>query len=388
MKVVFLIDSLGPGGAERQLCTLAAFLKRQGMGVSILTYHRHDFFLPMLQAAEIEYVCVHRRSALGRMLAVRRALRRGGQDVVLAFGTAGHCAELAGLPRRRWGLVVSERLAKPKSHAGRSHCWRKLHYLADYVTANSHTNRLVIERSAPGLASRVVTVYNAVDLETFYYSPPPSPADGRPLRIVVVASFQAKKNPTGLVRAIALARAKSPATEIHLDWYGTSEDNCPVYRAAEECIERCGLRERVRLHPPSSAIGDVYRSADALALPSFFEGLPNVVCEAMACGRPILMSNVCDAENLVKNGHNGFLFDPSSPEDMARALLEFAALGRAERERMGRNSREMAERMFAPCMVASRYAEILSAAAARKRVPIEHWIPDVPQSAYRFFDRE
>ena len=100
------------------------------------------------------------------------------------------------------------------------------------------------------------------------------------------------------------------------------------------------------------------------------------------------MSNVCDAENLVKNGHNGFLFDPSSPEDMARALLEFAALGQAERERMGRNSREMAERMFAPCMVASRYAEILSAAAPRKRVPIEHWIPDVPQSAYRFFDRE
>ncbi len=88
-----------------------------------------------------------------------------------------------------------------------------------------------------------------------------------------------------------------------------------------------------------------------------------MVCEAMACGRPILMSDVCDAGNLVRPGSNGFVFDPSSAEDMARALVDFAALSPPRRETMGRNSRAMAQRMFDPMTVAGRYAAILSAAA-------------------------
>jgi glycosyltransferase involved in cell wall biosynthesis len=386
MKITCLIDALGSGGAERQLCTLAVLFKKMGMDVSMLTYQQSDFYLPILQAAGIPYTCLYRPSMPGRLLAVRRALRRGRQDAVLAFGTAGHYAELAAVPQRSWGLVVSERLATPQSHQTRSLWWQKLHRLSDYITANSHTNRLLLERSAPCLASRLVTVYNVVDLEVFRYSPPPPPSDRRLLRIVVAASCQPKKNPVGLVRAIALARAKRPNANIHLDWYGVFVDQ-NIARQIEEYIQEHGLRDYVRFHPPSRTIGDVYRDADAVALPSFFEGLPNVVCEAMACGRPILMSNVCDAGNLVKNGQNGLLFDPSSPDDMARALLEFAAIDGGGRERMGRESRAMAERMFAPTTVAARYAEILSAAAAHKHLSIEHWVPDVPESARRFVDR-
>ena len=48
VKVLCLIDSLS-SGAQRQLCTLAVLLKQQGMDVSMLTYHPHDFFLPILR---------------------------------------------------------------------------------------------------------------------------------------------------------------------------------------------------------------------------------------------------------------------------------------------------------------------------------------------------
>ena len=240
-------------------------LKKLGMDVSVLAYHPDDFFLPMLREAGVEYACVQSRSIPARIVAIRRALRRGNQDVVLAFQRSPSLyAELAGIPRRSWGLVVSERLAAPGSQRGQIHWLRKFHCLADYVTTNSHTNRLIIERSMGRLASRVVTIYNAVDLERFSYSPPP-PNDGRPLQIVVAASFQAKKNPAGLVHAIALAQAKLPDVQLRLDWYGAFDKECVAYQAAEQCIERYGMREHVRLHPPSPAIGDVYRGADAVA---------------------------------------------------------------------------------------------------------------------------
>jgi glycosyltransferase involved in cell wall biosynthesis len=287
-------------------------------------------------------------------------------------------------------LVVSERSAVAGSHKQRRYRWlRKFHRLADYVTTNTHTNRLMIERSVPGLRGRIVTVYNAVDLAAF--TPPPCPPAAEPgcLRIAVAATFRALKNPLGFLQAIAIAQARSPSLDIRADWYGrlpiasdpaTDRD---AYDAVCRFMRQRALEDRIVFRPPVASIANVYRRADAVALPSFFEGLPNAVCEAMACGRPILLSNVCDAGNLVKNGHNGLLFDPSSPEDMARAIVQFAALSAAQRGLMGTRSRQMAERMFDPATVAARYAEILSAAAARKRVSVEHWIPDVPESAYR-----
>src|SRR5262245_14015490 len=115
MRVACLIDSLGSGGAQRQLCTLAVLFKQAGVEVSVVTHHDIPFFLPLLEAAGVPHVGIPARSRLSRIVAIRRALRRGNQDAVLAFleGPSVY-AELAGLPRRRWGLVVSERLAIPR----------------------------------------------------------------------------------------------------------------------------------------------------------------------------------------------------------------------------------------------------------------------------------
>src|SRR5262249_47429155 len=167
MRVACVIDSLGPGGAQRQLCTLAAKLRQAGWDVSVLTYHSVDpFFLPTLQAAGVVHVALTGQSRLRRALAIRRALRRGRYDVVLAFlEGATMYAELAALPTKHYGLVVSERSrgVRRVSRWGRS-----LHRVADYVTTNSHTNRLLIELDVPSLVGRIVTIYNAVDMDRFH----------------------------------------------------------------------------------------------------------------------------------------------------------------------------------------------------------------------------
>jgi glycosyltransferase involved in cell wall biosynthesis len=393
MKLTCLIDSLYSGGAQRQLCTLAVLLKQRGMEVSVLTYHPQDFFLPMIRAAGIGYECVKSRSLPQRILALRSVLRGGDQDVVLAFLDAPCLyAELAAIPHHRWGLVVSERSAKPGSHRGRGRWLWKFHRLADYVTTNSHTARLMIEAAEPKLKDRLVTVYNAVDMEQF--SPPTAAQNGKPhvVRLLAAASVWKLKNPDGFIEALGIAREKDPALDIRLDWYGglpqrkSGGFNDDLLDECKAIVEKRGLRERVQFHPPTRNILDLYRQADGVALPSFFEGLSNVVCEAMACGRPVLASNVTDMGNLVKDGYNGFLFDPKSPEDMARALVQFGRLSPAERKLFGERSREMALRLFDRDTFAERYEKILQAAAIRKRVPLEHWLPEVPDSAYRFLE--
>jgi glycosyltransferase involved in cell wall biosynthesis len=386
MRVTCLIDSLIAGGAQRQLCTLALFLQRRGHDVRLLTYHPHDFYLPLLREAGVGYECLSGRSRAGRAIALRHALRRGAQDVVLAFlDGPGVYAELAALPWRRWGLVVSERLAVPNSHKARFPWRRWLHGVADYVVTNSHTNRLMVERAVPRLAGRVVTIYNALDTDRFTPEGPRRSGGGGGLRLLAAARHGRQKNAPGLVEAVALARSRAPGLDLAVDWYGydpfpQAPGPTPL-KETRDLIQRHGLGERFRLHPEAAEIADLYRGADAVVLPSFFEGLPNVLCEAMACGRPVLASNVCDAGNLVSDGVNGFLFDPHSPAAIAEAILKLAGLPAPEREAMGARGRRRAAEMFDPSVVLAKYGEVLEAAAAHARRPIGHWVPTVPGTA-------
>jgi len=388
MRLLLLVESLVAGGAERQICTLAAAMKRRGCDVNVLTFRPGEFYRERLEEAGVPHRHVPTRGRLDRILSVRRALRKGRQDAVLAF-TRSPCAlaELAGFPYRRWGLVASERLAVPGADQQTWNVYFQLHRMADYVTANSHANRLQLERAVPSLAGRVITIYNAVDLAAFRPRREPF-CSIRGLRLVVAASYTAKKNLTGLIDAVALLRRETPDLELHVDWYGKRIASTPDYDDALARIADSRLEDRFRLHPATPDIARQYLHADAVILPSYYEGLPNTICEAMACGRPILASAVCDAGNLVRQGENGFLFEPSSIRSIADAILDFAGLSPRERIAQGLRSREMAEGIFDVDRITDRYLEVLAASASGGRVKVAHWLPEVPGTAHAILNRE
>jgi glycosyltransferase involved in cell wall biosynthesis len=385
VRVLCIIDKLNSGGAQRQLIAVAAGVKRRGAEVSVLTWHPDDFYLPYLQAADIPHKCVARSGKMDLQRALAAEIKASKCDVVLAFqDNAALVAELASFPSRRWGLVVSERIALPTRQ--RFPWKRMLHLRSDYVTTNSHTNRILIERDVPALRGRMVTIYNGLDLEMFSPAKEPIARDKSRLHLVTAARYARQKNTEGLISAIDIAR-KSSSYDIQADWYGDPKSgDWPTgsyyFDKAHEQIAGLGLKDVVRANGECRKIIEEYRRADAVILPSHFEGLPNVVCEAMACGRPILMSRTCDAGNLVTEGVNGFLFDPTDPADMARTLLKLADMDVAAREEMGRQSRVMAERMFDVENFVDRYYELLQAAVTRKRTPVSHWVPTVPDTAY------
>jgi glycosyltransferase involved in cell wall biosynthesis len=372
MKIACVIDHLGPGGAQRQMVTLARLLRGRGHSPLVLTYHENDFFSAPLEAAGIEAKCLPGTGRLRRAMVLRQTLLAHAPEAVLAF-VDGPCvyAELAGLPSRRWGLVVSERSRVPRGRlrlGGR----RLLHFLADYITTNSHAAHQALAAGIPWLSRRLVTIYNSLDLATFT----PASANGdrtrRALRFVVAASYRELKNAIGLVQAVALVKDLDPSLPVEVDWYGE-----PAYAVrgipdtgyreqVKDLIEQLSLGFIFRLHPATGDIVRQYQSADAVVLPSFVEGLPNAVCEGMACGCPILASRIGDAEALVDDGVNGFLFDPVQPEDMAQKILEFGRLPHERRLEMGRQSRRRAEELFAPGPIVSAYVGLLESAAQRR----------------------
>ena len=96
----------------------------------------------------------------------------------------------------------------------------------------------------------------------------------------------------------------------------------------------------------------------------------------MACGKPIILSSVCDAGNLVLDGKNGFLCDPSSSESMANAFAHLAA--------MSVESKALAECLFDEQIVIERYEGFFQAAVRREPVAAGcNWPAEVPKSAVR-----
>ena len=89
-------------------------------------------------------------------------------------------------------------------------------------------------------------------------------------------------------------------------------------------------------------VSSYYKSYDYLIHPSIYEGLPNVICEALLDGMPVLASNVCDNGLLVREGERGFLFDPRSPQDISMAIARCVNLPDEEYSKFSRNCQKYA----------------------------------------------
>lgn len=111
---------------------------------------------------------------------------------------------------------------------------------------------------------------------------------------------------------------------------------------------RLGVTEWVRFAGAvgQHEIGAYYRRADVFALPSFAEGLPVVLIEAMATGLPVVASRITGIPELVDEGVSGLLVTPGRGDELTRSLGAIISAGPARRAEMGRAARQKVLREF------------------------------------------
>jgi glycosyltransferase involved in cell wall biosynthesis len=382
LKVIILTESLGAGGSERRACTLASRIKDKGHHVKVITYYPNDHYAWLLRKANVEHIFLG-TSKLKRVFRLRNVLNQELPHVVLAFGSiCSLAAKLASLPSRAWGLIICEaRTALPRE-SQRIHWDRSLHRFADFIITNSHTSRLIIEYFYPHVIGRIATIYNPVDFNLFHQGT--ELKNQSVLNIVIASRIDSNKNAMGLIEAIDCVRANGIVDGMEFHWYGYADEDSTYLEDCKAVVLSKKLQHVITFHKPVKDIGEIYRKADAVLLPSLREGLPNSICEALACGLPIIMGSVCDAGNLVKNSYNGFLFDPHSPISMAEAIQRFERLSPLEKDDMGRRSREIAENLFDMNIIIGQYLEVIKAVVKKSHHLVNHWPPTVPQTSLEF----
>lgn len=207
---------------------------------------------------------------------------------------------------------------------------------AKFVVAISHYARAQVLRFAePEDEPKVRIVRCGIDgayLGQCYVPPPQEP------RLVCVARFDPEKGHAVLLEAAArLARS---GVAFQLDLIGDGALRPEIERA----IRRLGLEGRVDLSGwlGSAQVRDRLLGSRLFVLPSFAEGLPVVLMEALAMGRPVIATYVAGIPELVVDGENGWLVPASSVDDLELALRKALSATEEEHRRMGTRGRERA----------------------------------------------
>ncbi|RRH77936.1 glycosyltransferase [Falsigemmobacter faecalis] len=205
---------------------------------------------------------------------------------------------------------------------------------AKFVAAISDFGRSQLMRwSAPEDWQRLEVVHCGIEPLKFA-SPLPLP-EGRG-RMVSIGRLSGQKGQLLLIEALALAAPRS--ADLHLTLVGDGALRVPI----EAAIARHGLQDRVTLTGwlDEAGVRAELARAHALVLPSFAEGLPMVVMEAMAAARPVLATYIAGLPELVLPGATGWLIPAGDAAGLSAAMLELAQTPAAQLEAMGLRGRE------------------------------------------------
>lgn len=164
-------------------------------------------------------------------------------------------------------------------------------------------------------------------------SPPPMP--GGPLRLVAIGRFAEQKGYLALLPALAAARRRA---DIRLTLVGDGELRPEI----EALIASHGLGDAVTLTGwlDEASVRAALAASHALVLPSFAEGLPMVVMEAMAQGRPALATAIAGVPELVLPGETGWLVPAGDEQGLADAMVSVAGTPVSRLAEMGLAGRE------------------------------------------------
>lgn len=192
---------------------------------------------------------------------------------------------------------------------------------------------------------------SGVNLQRYQLMPYPT---SETIHFLCVARLMKQK---GIDLYLAAAKEISQLTQptvFHL--CGFCDD--PAYLEMVEEAEEAGY---VKYHGEQKEMEPYYAQAHCVVLPSFSEGMSNVLLEAAACGRPIITSDRSGCKETVDAGISGFVVPVEDEGPLIQAIKDFMALSTEERRAMGLAGRAKIEREFDRGIVVQEYVNVLTA---------------------------
>ncbi len=241
---------------------------------------------------------------------------------------------------------------------------RALRHSSKVFFQNSDDMRLFLNAGMAPLHAAERIPGSGVDLHRFR----PTQLPAEPIKMLFIGRLLREKGIGEFLAATQLLVKRDSSRSIEFHILGE-------HQPSKLYVDRTHLDEAVRRRGvfyngivPADEIAGWIASAHCVVLPSYYgEGVPRVLLEACASGRPIITTDNVGCRDVVEDGVNGFMIRPRDAEALARSIAQFCDLDTSARENMGRAARATAERRFDERIVIKAYLDAISELVERNR---------------------
>lgn len=314
-KILFYINTLKYGGAERVMTNLSSQFADKGFEVLFVTSYPSDGEYELnkkIKRYNLEsenYPCSKIKRNYIRIKRLRQICRIEKPDVLVAFMAEPNFRAIIATLGLKTKTVISVRNDPQKEYAG-----RLMNFVGKYILPKADGCVFQTEDAKKWfpkkLQNKSTIIFNAVKRE--FFEAKRNPVGGL---VVTCGRLEVQKNHKLLIKAFSNVVRKISNAKLLI--YGDGS----LKETLQQLIDNLGLYDSVKLMGQTSDVVGTLEMADVFVLPSLYEGMPNALMEAMAVGVPCIATDCpCGGSRMLLDGKNGVLINNNNLDELSNAL--------------------------------------------------------------------
>lgn len=367
-RILFLLPQLKQGGAERVVLNLIRGIDR-GRFMPYIAWFHGEALYPFSELHDIPLLPLDKHDGfdIKTMFKLYTIIKRHRINLVNPHHFMPLFYVFPSCQLNKARIVYTEHSVWEAAQV--SGIWRRISRMllmgSDAVVGVSPEVAAFLQKEYSLPERKVQPIVNGIDTQLFapgrrnnHFRRMLGLEDGH-TAIGMTGNFRRVKNHAFLVSTFALIVSRFPNARLVLIGQGFSGDPENTEREIHALVSKYGIADKVLFLGYRDDVAAVLACLDIFCLTSLKEGLPLSLIEAMACGLPVVGTNVDGIRVVIDSGRNGFLVEIGDTGELGRVLIELLT-DKHLRDRMGREGRNDAERYYSLARFSSQYNQLFA----------------------------